>query len=82
MNAAFSASLACMPSSGHPHVVEAGFLGGDRRSDRGVQHSGVILAGELSGEQEHPEPHRQTGQQSRSSGLWLSSWPRAEMNAR
>jgi hypothetical protein len=42
----------------------------------------VVLAGELCGEQEHPEPHRQTGQQSRSSGLWLSSWPRAETNAR
>ena len=66
-----------------PHVVETGFLGGDRRRDRGFQHGGVVLARELRGKQERPEPHEfRYGQQSRSSGLWLSNWPRGEMNAR
>lgn len=87
---------------GDPHVVEAGLLGCDRSRNRGFQHGGVVLAGELGGEQERPESHGPppsavdvsgpappnpmptltTGWSAvRSSGLWLSSWPRAEMNA-
>ncbi len=66
---------------GDPHVVEACLLGGHRGGDRGFQHGGVVLTGELCREQDHPEAHSDD-QQSRSSGLWLSSWPRAEMNAR
>jgi hypothetical protein len=42
---------------GDPRVVEASVLGGDRGGHRGVQHGGVVLAGELRSEQKHPEPH-------------------------